>query len=173
MKSKTSEYNSETVSASKYMNELSAAEKKIDELENRYYYYYFCLILLSVSNITITRVGELSIAVEKGHVASEQLEIFRDQLRVKSKESTEFALLLQSMDLKVKDKEQIKVANKELSRELAEYKVKIDKVPGLLAEIARLRGSSRASVKALSEQDKYLLECKQRIKELGIHHIHN
>ena len=76
------------------------------------------------------------------------------------------------MDLKVKDKEQIKVANKELSRELAEYKVKIDKVPGLLAEIARLRGSSRASVKALSEQDKYLLECKQRIKELGIRHIH-
>jgi predicted RNase H-like nuclease (RuvC/YqgF family) len=153
LKSKTSEFNSETVSASKYMNELSAAEKKIDELENR--------------------VGELSIAVEKGHVATEQLEIFRDQLRVKSKESTEFALLLQSMDLKVKDKEQIKVANKELSRELAEYKVKIDKVPGLLAEIARLRGSSRASVKALSEQDKYLLECKQRIKELGIHHIHN
>ena len=110
--------------------------------------------------------------MEKGNVATEQLEIFRDQLRVKSKESTEFALLLQSMDLKVKDKEQIKVANKELSRELAEYKVKIDKVPGLLAEIARLRGSSRASVKALSEQDKYLLECKQRIKELGIRHIH-
>lgn len=107
--------------------------------------------------------------MEKGQVATEQLEIFREQLRLKSKESTEFGLLLQSMDLKVKDKEQIKVANKELSRELAEYKVKIDKVPGLLAEIARLRGSSRASVKALSEQDKYLLDSKQRIKELGIY----
>ena len=40
LKSKTSEYNSETVSASKYMKELSAAEMKIDELENRYYYYH-------------------------------------------------------------------------------------------------------------------------------------
>jgi cell division protein FtsL len=35
LKSKTSEYNSETASATKYINELSAAEKKIDELENR------------------------------------------------------------------------------------------------------------------------------------------
>lgn len=44
--------------------------------------------------------------------------------------------------------------------------VYVDKVPGLLTEIARLRGTSRASTKALSEQDKYLHECKQRIKEL-------
>jgi hypothetical protein len=99
LKSKTVDYNSETNNSKNYINELSAAEKKIDELENR--------------------VGELTIAVEKGYVASEQLEIFREQLRVKSKESSEYALLLQSMDLKVKDKEQIKVTNKELSHELA------------------------------------------------------
>lgn len=99
LKSKTVDYNSETNNSKNYIEELSAAEKKIDELENK--------------------VGELSIAVEKGHVASEQLEIFREQLRAKSKESSEYSLLLQSMDLKVKDKELVKVANKELSHELA------------------------------------------------------
>jgi hypothetical protein len=105
LKSKVSENDSISTISSKYMNELSLAEKKIDELENK--------------------ISELIIAVEKGNVATEQLEIFREQLRSKSKENSEFSLMLQSMDLKVKDKEQTKVANKELSRELAEYKVKI------------------------------------------------
>ena len=105
LKSKVSENDSISTISSKYMNELSLAEKKIDELENK--------------------ISELIIAVEKGNVATEQLEIFREQLRSKSKENSEFSLILQSMDLKVKDKEQTKVANKELSRELAEYKVKI------------------------------------------------
>ena len=146
LKSKLSENDSATTTSSKYMNELSLAEKKIDELENK--------------------ISELTVVVEKGNVAAEQLEIFREQLRSKSKENSKFALMLQSLDLKVRDKEQTKIANKDLSRELAEYKVKIDKVPGLLTEIARLSGTSRASIKALSEQDKYLNESKQRIKEL-------
>jgi hypothetical protein len=40
----------------------------------------------------------------------------------------------------------------ELLDELQEYKIKIEKLPILLAEVARLRGSSRAAVKALTEQ---------------------
>lgn len=54
----------------------------------------------------------------------------------------------------------------ELSSELADSKVKVDKIPGLLAEIARLRGSSRASIKALMEQDKLISTMKNRLKLL-------
>lgn len=43
--------------------------------------------------------------------------------------------------------------------ELQECKAKSEKIPGLLSEISRLRGSSRASIKALAEQDKMLSKC--------------
>lgn len=49
---------------------------------------------------------------------------------------------------------------------IEDYRNKIDKIPGLLAEIARLRGSARASVKALTEQDKLLTAYKNRVKIL-------
>ena len=44
--------------------------------------------------------------------------------------------------------------------------MKIEKLPGLLSEQARLRGSSRASVKALQEHDKTLSHYKNRVKQL-------
>jgi small-conductance mechanosensitive channel len=54
----------------------------------------------------------------------------------------------------------------ELLEELQEYKIKIEKLPILLAEVARLRGSSRAAVKALTEQDKIITDLKGRVKKL-------
>ena len=51
---------------------------------------------------------------------------------------------------------------------LRDCKNKIDKIPGLLAEIARLRGSSRASVKSLNEQDQFLKQFKLKIKQLEV-----
>jgi small-conductance mechanosensitive channel len=73
----------------------------------------------------------------------------------------------------------------ELLDELQEYKIKIEKLPILLAEVARLRGSSRAAVKALTEQvhglnlvfveqpitrhsaqDKIITDLKARVKKL-------
>ena len=54
----------------------------------------------------------------------------------------------------------------EITDELQECKIKIEKLPILLAEVARLRGSSRAAVKALNEQDKIIADLKTRVKVL-------
>lgn len=54
----------------------------------------------------------------------------------------------------------------ELGEELQDTKIKGEKIPGLLAEIARLRGGTRASIKALAEQDKLLSHLKTRVKQL-------
>ncbi len=54
----------------------------------------------------------------------------------------------------------------ELGEELQEAKLKGEKIPGLLAELSRLRGGARASIKALAEQDKLMGHLKTRVKQL-------
>ena len=54
----------------------------------------------------------------------------------------------------------------ELQRELEDSKFKVEQLPGLLSEQARLRGSSRAAVKALMEQDKVLAQLKAKTVQL-------
>jgi DNA repair exonuclease SbcCD ATPase subunit len=130
----------------KYQNELQAAEKTIEHLE--------------------MSVGEMSVELEKGSVAMLQLESYREQLRVKTKENRDMSLHIHGLENQLKDVPYLQTRYQEVQEELEDCKMKIEKLPGLLSEQARLRGSSRASVKALQEHDKTLSHYKNRVKQL-------
>lgn len=53
-----------------------------------------------------------------------------------------------------------------LTTQAQDYRIQVEKIPGLLAEIARLRGTSRASLRALSEQDKNIANIRTQMKQL-------
>lgn len=132
--------------ANKYHNELINAERSIESLEQK--------------------LAEYSVELEKGAVAVGQLETYRDQLKVKMKENRDLSLTIHSLESQLKDLPFLSNRFQEISEELQDCKIKVEKIPGLLAEIARLRGSSRASIKALAEQDKLLSHLKSRVKAL-------
>lgn len=135
-----------TSMASKTQAELMTAEKTIEELENK--------------------IGEYSVDVERGAVAINQLDHYREQLRLKTKENRDMSLHIHGLENQLNDVPYYQKRIAELSEELMENKMKVEKIPGLLTEQARLRGSSRASVKALKEQDKTLNQIKNRVKML-------
>jgi hypothetical protein len=136
----------EASQALKYQNELQVAEKALEHLE--------------------MSVGEMSVELEKGSVAMLQLDSYREQLRVKTKENRDMSLHIHGLENQLKDVPYLQTRYQEVQEELEDCKMKIEKLPGLLSEQARLRGSSRASVKALQEHDKTLSHYKNRVKQL-------
>lgn len=132
--------------ALKYQSELSVAEKTIEHLE--------------------MSVGEMSVEMEKGSVAMLQLDSYREQLRIKTKENRDMSLHIHGLENQLKDVPYLQTRYAEVQEELDDCKMKIEKLPALLSEQARLRGSSRASVKALQEHDKTLSHYKNRVKQL-------
>lgn len=136
----------EASQAVKFQTELNTAEKTIEQLE--------------------MNMGEMSVELEKGSVAMLQLDSYRDQLRVKTKENRDMSLHIHGLENQLKDVPYLQTRYAEVQEELEDCKMKIEKLPGLLSEQARLRGSSRASVKALQEHDKTLSHYKNRVKQL-------
>lgn len=132
--------------SNKYQLELQRAEKTIEALENT--------------------LSEYSIELEKGSVALNELDNYRDQLRQRTKDSRDMMLRIHTLESQLKEVPYLQKRFNELSEELQEFKLKAEKIPGLMAEIGRLRGSSRASVKALVEQDKLLTQLKAKVTQL-------
>jgi len=137
---------SEAAAARRQKAELAAAETHVHSLENR--------------------MAQLSIEVERGLIAMEQLDGYREQLRTKTKENRELTLQIHSLESQFKDAQASRQRHDALTDELHDYKIKVEKIPDLVAEVARLRGSSRASVKALTEQDKTLAAMKEKVRKL-------
>lgn len=130
----------------KYHNDLITAERTIESLEQK--------------------LAEYVVELEKGKIASSQLDNYREGMKGKLQEIRDLSLYIHQLENQLKDVPYLTARFQELSSELADSKVKVDKIPGLLAEIARLRGSSRASIKALMEQDKLISTMKNRLKLL-------
>lgn len=136
----------EASQAIKHQADLAAADLMIEQLERK--------------------VGEDSVELEKGAVAMLQLDSYREQLRLKTKENRDMSLHIHGLENQLKDVPYLQTRYAEVQEELEDCKMKIEKLPGLLSEQARLRGSSRASVKALQEHDKTLNHYKTRVKQL-------
>jgi hypothetical protein len=130
----------------KYHNDLITAERTIESLEQR--------------------LAEYSVELEKGKIAVSQLESVRETMKGKFQEIHDMNLTIHHLETQLKEVPYLSARLREVSSELSEYKMKVDKIPGLLAEIARLRGSSRASIKSLMEQDKLISTMKHRLKLL-------
>jgi DNA repair exonuclease SbcCD ATPase subunit len=132
--------------ANKYHSDLIQAERAIEALEHK--------------------VSENNIELEKGSIAMAQLESFREQLKSKTKELRDMSLHIHGLETQLRELPYLNTRYQDILSELAGCKSKVEKIPGLLAEIARLRGSARASIKALAEQDKVLHIYKTRVKAL-------
>eukprot|EP00981_Chlorochromonas_danica_P004567 scaffold912_cov187-Ochromonas_danica.AAC.45 len=145
-KNELNEASNNQLLADKYHNDLINAERTIEGLEHK--------------------ISEYNIELEKGQIAQSQLESLREQLKAKSKEMRDMSLHVHGLETQLKEVPYLHKRYQEVVTEFQDCKNKVEKIPGLLAEIARLRGSARASIKALSEQDKMLQVYKNRVKAL-------
>jgi hypothetical protein len=130
----------------RYKQELVSAEKVIETLE--------------------LKLSDLLRESEHGIAAIEHLDSYRDQVRDLTKINRDSALEIRRLETSLKSLNEFESSNKLLLRQNQEHRVQIEKIPGLLSEVARLRGSSRASMKALSEQDKLLSQLRNQLKAL-------
>ena len=80
-------------------------------------------------------MGDMSIEVERGAVASSQLDNYREQIRLKTKENRDLQMHIQGLTTQLKNVPYLQTKLTELSDELQDYKVRVEKIPGLLAEV--------------------------------------
>lgn len=88
----------------------------------------------------IIMIGELSVELEKGRVALLQLDKYREQIQLKSKENRDMSLHIHALENQLQEVPYLQLKYDELKRELEDSKFKVDQLPGLLSEQARLRG---------------------------------
>jgi flagellar biosynthesis chaperone FliJ len=81
------------------------------------------------------RLGDMSVEVERGAVALTQLETYREQLRQKTKENRDFQLHIQGLVSQLKNLPYLQAKLNEASDELQDCKLKVEKIPGLMAEV--------------------------------------
>jgi len=113
-----------------------------------------------------TKISDYSVELEKGLIINNQLHKLRDIVQKKTNENNSLLLKIYHLENSNQDIPYYNLRIQDMVEEISDTKMKIEKIPGLLAEIARLRGSSRASLKSLQEQDKLLINYKSRIKLL-------
>lgn len=130
----------------KYHSDLLQAERTIEVLE--------------------TKISDYSVELEKGFIINNQLHKLRDIIQKKTNENSNLNLKIYQLENSNQDIPYYTSRIQEMVDEISDMKMKIEKIPGLLAEISRLRGSSRASLKSLQEQDKLLSNYKNRVKVL-------
>jgi hypothetical protein len=61
---------------------------------------------------------------------------------------------------------QIEERNLQLTLDVQEYKVKVEKLPSLIGDLAKVKALSKASQHSLREQDRALEELKKEKKKL-------
>lgn len=81
------------------------------------------------------KLGDMSIEVERGAVALSQLENYREQIRLKTKETRDLQLHAQGLVAQLKNVPYLQSKLQEQSDELQDYSLRVEKIPGLLAEV--------------------------------------
>ena len=82
----------------------------------------------------------------------EEVDEIRAALREKSRENRELTLRVQALERNINEYEAMKARLFSTQDELNDAKIKIEKFSPFLAEVSRLRGTSRASLRSLQEQ---------------------
>ena len=113
-----------------------------------------------------TQLGNNTVQIERGSVAVYELEKLRDQLRVKVKEAQDMSLQNHELTNQLREFTYLNKKFTAVMQELTEHKLKSEKIPALVSEIARLRGSSRATSKTLEQQDLVLEGSQQTVKKM-------
>lgn len=110
------------------------------------------------------RLGEVTAESEKGLIAIEHLDNYREQLRQKTIEARDMSLQLHSLEAELKEVKQFQAKHKLMEQELNELRIKAEKFPPLIVEITRLRSTCKSVTKTLQEQDKSIVAMREKSK---------
>lgn len=124
-------------------------------------------------NLCETRVAKLLAATSEAEIdgksrltAKQEIEELRATLQLKIREIRELTLNLRSAERKAGEVKTIQARLEACQEEVNRYKVKVEQCAPMLAEVARLRGSTRAAVRSLQEQDKLIQTLEESNKIL-------
>ena len=112
------------------------------------------------------KIGEVTAESEKGLIAIEHLDNYREQLRQKTIEARDMSLQLHSLEAELKEVKQFQAKHKLMEQELNELRIKAEKFPPLVVEITRLRSTAKAGSKTLQEQDRSIIAAKEKSKSM-------
>jgi chromosome segregation ATPase len=99
----------------KLQQQLTASEAEIESLENK--------------------LGDNIIELERGAVALQQLDNYREQIKLKTKENRDLSLHIHGLETQLKNVPYMQSKLLEFSEELQDCKLKLEKIPGLLSEV--------------------------------------
>jgi len=140
------ELNEEVIILRKFRDELDVVEENNSELR--------------------AEITRLVTQIERSDLVIKQIDEYREQLRDQTKLNREQALLVHKLQNQLNEVTYYQTRNAEMLDEIHMYKIKVEKIPALLAETARLRAQSKASVKSVHDHDKEMASSTSRIKEL-------
>jgi chromosome segregation ATPase len=142
LKSRLAESQAEANLVQKIKDELSISDNKITELQEK----------LSLAESTIDTMK----------TSTNELEQLRLQLREKTIENRELNSAIRAFSRSENDLRAVQSRLEAAQQETSIYKSKVEQCAPMLAELARLRGASRAAVVSLQEQDKFILTLQNK-----------
>ena len=95
-----------------------------------------------------------------------QVEELRTALQQKSRENRDLTIQVRSLERKASEMKSVQSRLEACQDEVNRYKVRVEQSAPMLAEVARLRGASRAAVRSLQEQDKIIATLEENNKLL-------
>ena len=110
------------------------------------------------------KIGEVTSESEKGLIAIEHLDKYREELRQKTVETRDMNLRLHSLESELREVRQFQVKSKLMEQELNELRIKAEKFPPLIVEITRLRSTAKSVARTLQEQDKVIVSSREKSK---------
>ncbi len=124
-------------------------------------------------NLCESRVAKLIAAASEAEIEGEsrltskqEIDELRQTLQQKTREIRELTLNLKSHERKSSEIKTIQNRLEQCQDEMNRYKIKVEQCAPMLAEVARLRGSARAAVRSLQEQDKMITTLEENSKQL-------
>ena len=124
-------------------------------------------------NLCETRVAKLIAAASEAEIEGEsrltskqEIDELRVTLQQKIREIRELTINLRSAERKAGEVKTVQARLEACQEEVNRYKVKVEQCAPMLAEVARLRGSARAAVRSLQEQDKMIITLEENNKQL-------
>lgn len=112
------------------------------------------------------RLADITKQAELSNIGQDQLDNLRAVVAEKSKENRELVLQCRALERRLQELQGLETRHSDVLDELNDYKFKVDQIPPLLAELARLKGSYRAMTRTMHEQDKMLSAARARATEL-------
>jgi predicted RNase H-like nuclease (RuvC/YqgF family) len=140
------EARAEAVQVGKLREELTICESRVAKL------------MAAASEAEVEGEGRLS--------SKQEVDELRAALQAKTRENRDLTISVRSLERKASEVKSIQSRLEACQEEVNRYKVRVEQSAPMLAEVARLRGASRAAVRSLQEQDKIIATLEENNKLL-------